>query len=344
VSTTTSDCLMYDFCTYFDQYYLPRGLALYRSLRQHCPSFRLWVLCMDAGCHRTLTSLRLPEVRAIALEEFEKADAELLNAKKNRSRIEYYFTCTPSLPLYVLNANPDVDCITYLDADLYFYADPKPIFEEMKDRSIAIIEHRFAPNLRELERCGIYNVGWLTFRRDERALTCLRWWRDRCIEWCYDREEDGKFGDQKYLDDWPTRFPGVSVIQHKGANLALWNLANYAIHSRGGSVWVDDQQLIVFHFHGLKQIGPRSYQLHQAHYHLRIDSTVRNKIYRPYVSALREEGDRCRNRISPTASPRTGISRTSKSGSSRDWGIRWLRVVRSILIRDYLFVVGDRVI
>src|SRR5712691_2882118 len=220
---------MYHFCTYFDHRYLPRGLALYRSLKQHCRSFQLWVLCMDRECYDVLSQLDLPDIQLIALEDFEKDDQELLGAKQNRTLIEYYFTCTPSLPLFILNNCPEVGIITYLDADFFFFADPAPVFDEIADHSIAIIGHRFPAQLRHREQYGIYNVGWLSFRRDEQAFSCLVWWRERCIEWCYDRCEDGRFADQKYLDDWPTRFQGVVVLNHQGVNLAPWNLANYKI-------------------------------------------------------------------------------------------------------------------
>ncbi len=90
------------FCTYFDSNYLDRGLALYNSLMRHAGRFRLWVLCFDDAAFDTLRSLALPGLEPIALAEFEKGDDALLAAKTNRSRFEYYFTCTPSLPLYLL--------------------------------------------------------------------------------------------------------------------------------------------------------------------------------------------------------------------------------------------------
>jgi hypothetical protein len=137
-----------------------------------------------------------------------------------------------------------------------------------------------------LERAGIYNVGWLSFRRDERALACLRWWRDRCIEWCYDRCEDGRFADQKYLDHWPSLFQGVVVLDHKGANLGPWNLANYTIHEDEDRLRVDEQPLIFFHFHGLKQMNALLYDTNLSNYGVRPSACIRRSIYGLYIRTL----------------------------------------------------------
>lgn len=271
------------FCTYFDCHYLARALVLYDSLKRNCAAFKLWMLCMDEESQAALAKLNLPEVSLLALRELERDDPLLRQAKTNRSPLEYYFTCTPSLPLFILNHNPDVDLITYLDSDLYFFSDVEPLFDEIGNHSIAIIPHRFSEAFRKCERNGIYNVGWVTFRRDDNELSCLQWWRDRCIEWCYDRVENNRFADQKYLDDWPTRFPNVVVLQHKGANLAPWNVGNYELTLRNGSIFVDDQPLIFFHFHAFKQLTGWIYDTQLAQYEVVPSKIVVRNIFTPYV-------------------------------------------------------------
>lgn len=279
------------FCTYFDHNYLPLGLALYRSLKQHSPEFQLWVLCLSQTCYDVLQQLDLPDIHLISLNEFERGDEALQGAKQNRRLIEYYFTCTPSLPLFVLNNYPEVDLITYLDADLFFFSDISPIYEEIADGSIAIIEHRFSSDRLELVKFGIYNVGWLSFRRDENGFACLRWWRERCIEWCYDRPENGRFADQKYLDDWPSRFPGVVVLQHKGANVGHWNTNDYQIYADRDRLWIDEQLLIFFHFHAFKY-HKKEFENFALNPSARVprfgDSVIWQNIYGSYLKELRK--------------------------------------------------------
>lgn len=278
---------VYHFCTYFDSNYLVRGLALYRSLARHAPPFVLYVLCLDNFTYNFLTSLNLSNLRLISLPEFEYRDENLLKAKETRTIVEYYFTCTPSLLLYVLNHFPQVDIATYLDADLFFYSNPGPIYEELGGESILIVEQRFPKKLDHLKRFGVYNVGVLSFRNDTYGKECLHWWRERCIEWCYDRIENVKFADQKYLDDWPRRFSGVVVLKHKGTNLAPWNIDGPSIQERNGSIVVDGDSLICYHFQGLKMITRFCFNPNLSLYGVELNATIRQKIYAPYLRELK---------------------------------------------------------
>jgi hypothetical protein len=274
------------FCTYFDHYYLSRGLALHYSLTQHCSSFTLWVLCLSSECYNTLKELNLPNLIPISQEDFEHGDEKLVAAKDNRSKIEYYFTCTPSLPLYILNHFPEVDLITYLDSDLFFFSNPQPIFDEIGNGSIAIIPHRFSNHLKRYERNGIYNVGWVSFRRDSNGIACLEWWREKCIDWCYDKIEPDRFADQKYLNYWESMFEGVIVIQNKGSNLAAWNISNYTLEFRDGKVWADDDYLIFFHFDSFKKVAPNIYTSSMKSYVSVVTLLIRNRIFNPYIMVL----------------------------------------------------------
>lgn len=279
---------MYCFCTHFDHNYLSRGLALYKSLERVCSSFHLWILCQDSECYRVLAKLALPSVTLISQDAFGQGDEALQEARGNRTTVEFYFTCTPTLPLYIFRNWEKPAVLTYLDADLFFFTDPTPLFDELAQRSIGIIEHRFLPHQFHWSRYGIYNVGWLSFRRDASGLTCLNWWRERCLEWCFDRVEAGKYADQGYLNDWPERFTNVAVLKHPGANLAPWNVARYKLEYQNKHIRVDDAPLIFYHFQGVRRLFKNVYETKLLSYGLKLSPILRQAIYQPYVQSLHE--------------------------------------------------------
>lgn len=277
---------MYHFCTYLDSNYLVRGLALYESLVEHVGEFNLYVLCFDDEAHRFFSGRGDKRIIPISQEDFEKNDPELVKSKSGRNRIEYFFTCTPSLPLYVLNNFSGVDLITYIDADMFFFSSPEPAFQEFGRNSILTIAHRFSKKNRHLEKTGKFNVGFLSFRNDESGRKCLEWWRDKCIEWCYDRIEENRFADQKYLDEWPSLFQKVCQLQQKGTNLAPWNIDNYRFRMEGKRIFVDDDPLLVFHFQGFNCERRGFYSLSIRKYVPRLDKVLMTGVYSVYIKKI----------------------------------------------------------
>lgn len=247
----------YQFCTYFDRNYLLRGLTLYRSLAATGCDFQLHVLALDEEVARIVNLLALPNLNLIRLNALEQWAPSLLAAKDNRRLIEYYFTLTPQLPLYLFDHHPEIELVTYLDADLYFYASPEPLFAELGKRSILITPHRYPDHLKSHEVYGLFNVQYQSFRRDQAGLACLRRWRDQCLDWCYDRAEDGKYGDQKYLDEWPALYgEHLAILQQRGGGLAPWNWSSSPIQPSGDRVTIGGDPLIFYHFHGVKVFNP----------------------------------------------------------------------------------------
>jgi hypothetical protein len=248
---------MRHFCTYFDSNYLLRGLTLYRSLVATDCAFQLHVIALDEATASILKGINLPNLEVVPLTELEAWAPALTQAKSNRRIIEYYFTLTPQLPLFFFDRHPQLDLITYVDADLYFYASPEPLFAEMDGRSILITPHRYPAHLKEQEVYGLFNVQYQCFRRDVAGLACLQRWRDQCLEWCYDRAEDGKYGDQAYLDEWPELYSDrLAILQHLGGGVAPWNWSGTPIIRKGDSMQVGSDPLIFYHFHGVKIFNP----------------------------------------------------------------------------------------
>jgi len=227
--------------------------------------------------------MNLKKVTLISLSEFE--DQELLKVKRERQAGEYCWTCTPSLPLYILKKHSNLEMIAYLDSDLYFYSSPEPIYEEFRNKSIMIIPHRFSPEKQYLkEKAGKYNVGMLIFKNNKNGLDCLKWWRKKCLEWCFEYYDKGRLGDQLYLNDWPKRFFGVHVLRHKGADVALWNLSQYEIKKINNQIFIDDEPLIFYHFNSLKIYANSKSRLRTLIYNISLNK--QKLIYNPYLKEL----------------------------------------------------------
>ena len=289
VATSAATGIMADrvYCTYFDDNYLSRGLALYHSLQRHAPGARLWVLCLSEACHKVLTELNLPHLVPVRLSDFEAADPEVAATRSTRSTIEYYFTLSPAWILFVRSSEPDAEWVTYLDSDLFFFAGPDPIYEELRDAAVAIIPHRYPQKIARLRKFGTYNVGWVGLRNDPDGVAVIRWWREKCIDWCHDYVDGDRFADQGYLDAFPGMSPRVKSIENVGANLAPWNIDNYRIDFRDDRVTIDARTpLIFFHFQGLKKgLCWFVFSSHRR-YRAPFSSVTRRHIYKPYIDEL----------------------------------------------------------
>src|SRR4051794_40487607 len=62
----------HEYCTLFDSNYLPRALALYRSLERCDDHFLLRAVCMDEESRDLLARLSLPALEIIDIAEVER--------------------------------------------------------------------------------------------------------------------------------------------------------------------------------------------------------------------------------------------------------------------------------
>jgi hypothetical protein len=290
-----------DFCTSLALNGVPKLAALLYSINKHVRNeYRVWVLCEGEDTENAVKNLKFSNVTTLLLEKFEIADQGLLNVKSERDAFEYNCTLRPSWMLYVLDHDPNIDFLTYLDNDLFFFNDPAVLYDGFNDASVLISPHRISRLARltgvDVNIVGKFNAGWLAVRNDEEARKVLSWWRLKCLEWCARIPEDGKFGEQKYLDYFQTVSKSVAIVQHLGANVAPWNMNGLQFGCDADDVVkVDGHPLIFFHFHALKapgessfkvdrEVGKKLYQLTNPNYVVTKD--IKSFIYAPYLSVL----------------------------------------------------------
>ncbi|MFT3830060.1 MAG: hypothetical protein QM691_10195 [Opitutaceae bacterium] len=276
------------YCTYFDTRYAAPGVALWLSLRCHDPGMTLWVLALDDATAAGLRALEADDLRVLTPEDLERADSELARSRATRSALEHLFTFSPCLPRYLLRNYPAIGAVTYIDADIWFCESAEAIQREWGSGSVYVTRHDLPAYLQSREMCfGTFNVGILGFRNDANGLGCLDWWRERCLEWCKDVPELGRYADQKYLDEWPKRFGGVVVSTHPGINAAPWNWQRRGLTVEAGQVRAGGEPLIAFHFAQLRRLGPRLIDTSQSEFGV-MPFRLRAPLYGSYVKALDE--------------------------------------------------------
>jgi hypothetical protein len=277
-------------CTYFDFNYLPRGLALYYSVKKYHKDFEFFILTFDEQSYNYLANLKEENLRLISLETYNAYFSS--SPDKFTDKKQYFFSSTPNLCTYVLDNYQEVDILLYLDADVYLFNSLDPLYEEFGDASIGITEHRVNKLLKVfVKHYGHYVIGVNLFRRSEDGLRCLSEWKNECENWY-----SGKpgyplnfFSDQIFLDSWTERFKGVKVIKNIGVNTSYWNAANYSFTKKNNEFFVDRQPLIIYHFSSLRKEDENIWNAYSI-YGLASIRNVLLEIYTTYIKHIESFG------------------------------------------------------
>jgi hypothetical protein len=259
------------YVTLFNQIYLPQGISLYLSMERCISGFKLWVVCADDTTYTVLDKINYPHMELINLSEV--VTKELCSVREERTVAEFCWTLTPFAPRFVFEKDPDLKRVTYVDADIWFRKDPAPIFDELdcSNKSVLITDHGYTPNNDRSSTVGQYCVQFIIFNKDTSEPVRSDWER-KCLDWCYNKVEDGRFADQKYLDSWPTDFKTiVHVLSRQDWTLASWNCSRFPYG-----------QSIIYHFHDVRVKENGRFRIANRNY----PQVLIDNIYRPYFDDL----------------------------------------------------------
>jgi hypothetical protein len=287
--------------------------------------FHLFIFAFDDLTYKVLSELCLGNATIIPLSDFE--NTELLKIKETRTKVEYFWTCTSSTIAYSLDKFGLESC-TYLDADLFFFGSPEELFAELKNgKDVLITEHRYSASAKlfEKKRAGRFCVQFMTFSSSESSLKILHKWIDQCIEWCYSRYEDGKFGDQKYLENWPEEYSNVHVLNHLGGGIAPWNASDYKFLMNGEGLKASRNgngfSVIFFHFHYVRIIWDNYADLGWNI----LNKNIIETFYIPYINNLAAKENFLEERFSAYRKP---VFREAASGLKAKLKSAFKRITR----------------
>ena len=280
--------MKFSFVTLFDQSFLPQGLALLSSLNANLHEFVLTVLCLDEQSYKYLSNAKFPNLNLLLLSDLETP--ELLAVKKQRTRVEYYWTLTPWSILWTMKSCMDYDCIIYLDADTALTSSPNALLSSFIEgkHDVLITEHDYSPEHDQTPKSGKYCVQFIAVKPNSGA-DIMTWWRDRCMDWCFNRFENNLFGDQKYLEMFEQLFPGrIFNPSSSGLFQAPWNAYHFPF-----------SKSLLYHFHGLRIISKNLIYLSGYS----IPCPTLEYVYRPYCRILFEAANRNSINFIPQAQP-----------------------------------------
>ena len=284
-----------NFVTIFNRDFLPQGLNLYDSLKKNSKDFFLWVLCVDKETEVILKKLNKTNLKIISVNDYE--NDVLSNIKQNRTISEYCWTLTPLAPKIVFKKSVNLQRVTYVDADMFFFNSSDIVFKEFEDskKSIMITEHDFdQDHYHKEKKSGKYIVQFLIFNKDN-SENVINWWEKKCIESCSaEKTSSSLIGDQGYLNDWHIRFNNqVHVLKNNNAFRSTWSAKK-----------LEKDKLIAWHFHGLRVINNKMILMHTEKV---LSEKIINEIYIPYLQNLKKNLDELNIKINQLKSSKNII-------------------------------------
>lgn len=193
------------------------------------------------------------DMNQVGLEALTGTLAVSVKSKYKRDKLRW--SCKPLLLLHLLSKG--YNRVIYVDNDIYFFASPDQLFEELNDCQVLLTPHWYLSDPQRKQywleaslRIGLYNAGFVGVSAG--AEPAVQWWA-QCCEYNVKKSAwRGLFDDQRYLDLLPILFDQVKVTRNKGCNVASWNvdMCPRSVDENGNLKLDGKWPLVFIHFNG----------------------------------------------------------------------------------------------
>ena len=223
------------------------------------------------------------EIDKIGIDGFGEMADRYDITELNTAVKPFYFT-------YFFRNYPQADHVIYFDPDIIVFQPLTNLLQALNDHPAALtphintpIEDRLTPNELHHLNTGIYNLGFVAFKRNDEVLDFIKWWEEKLRYECLIDLCNGLFVDQNWMNFLPVFLKNVHIEQNPGYNAAYWNLHERQFSRGDNTHFVNESNpLVFFHYSGYDPAKPDVLSKYQDRFELseRKDLTELFELYR----------------------------------------------------------------
>lgn len=242
--------------------YLAQARTLRDSLKSSNPDILFFVGLVDRLDDVTFEDDFVPdfplvEIHKIGIEGFEEMCERYNITELNTAVKPFYFT-------YFFNQYPTADKVIYFDPDIIVYQPLTDLLDNLDKHEAVLTPHlltpindRLTPNELHHLNTGVYNLGFVAFRKSAATIEFIKWWEEKLRFECLIDLCNGLFVDQNWMNFLPVFVQNTHIEFDPGYNAAYWNMHERTFSKENDTVLVNQtSQLIFFHYSGYDPAQP----------------------------------------------------------------------------------------
>lgn len=244
------------FCTVVTRSHLKYAWVLRQALRRHHPEEPFCILVLDAPADDPLPESAHFDVPILPLQDLPSP--KIADMTVFYSAYELCGNIKPYLLLHLFERTA-ARKIVYLDSDLFITGPLWTAIATLDTHDATAAPHTLSPlpeDGREpsdltVAANGVYNTGFMGFRRTSEALSLLEWMAERVHRQGFNAFSQGMFCEQRFFNLGVTflkdRFRPITLESY---NVGYWNLHERTITRRAGEYFANEQRVAFFHMSG----------------------------------------------------------------------------------------------
>ncbi|NIJ53353.1 glycosyl transferase [Dyadobacter arcticus] len=276
--------------------YLAQARTLRDSLKSTNPEILFFVGLVDSLKDIAFEDSFAPTFPMIEIDKIEISDFQGMADRYDITELNtavkpFYFT-------YFFRHYPEADNVIYFDPDIIVFQPLTELLNALATHNAVLtphiitpIEDQMTPNEVHHLNTGVYNLGFVAFRRSEENNRFIEWWEEKLRFECLNDVCSGLFVDQNWMNFLPIFVPSTRIERNPGYNAAYWNMHERTFTIQDDTHLVNgDNPLIFFHFSGYDPAKPNMLSKYQNRFEL-ADRTDLAPLFDLYRTSLLKNGN-----------------------------------------------------